>query len=98
MKTVKDSPTPRREWGESAALVVALALFIGLPNRYSIGGTFATIALGVFLGAAVVLSLPFTIAAYGKWSRVVMLAAATVLAVARREYSDAKARRSRVVL
>ncbi len=82
MKIINDARESRREWGESAALVVALALFIGLPNRYTIGGTFATIALGAILGAAVVLSLLFTIIAYGKWARLVMVVAAIVLAVA----------------
>jgi len=73
---------PRREWGESAALLVALALSIGLPNRYTVGGPLATLALGSVLGATVVLSVLFTIVAYGKWARLVMVVAAAVLAVA----------------
>ena len=82
MKIIDDAREPRREWGESAALVVARGLFIGLPNRYTIGGTFATIALGAILGTAVVMSLLFTIIAYGRWARLVMVVAAIVLAVA----------------
>jgi hypothetical protein len=75
-------PESRREWGESAALIVALALFIGLPNRYTIGGPSVMMALGGFLGIAVALSVFFTIIASGKWARLVMLVATTLLAIA----------------
>ncbi len=82
MKITNDAHEPRRDWGESAALIVALALFIGLPNRYAMGGPFTIIALGAILATAVVLSLLFTIIAYGKWARLVMVVAVIVLAVA----------------
>ncbi|HTA39009.1 MAG TPA: hypothetical protein VK760_08035 [Candidatus Acidoferrales bacterium] len=76
-------PVPkRREWGQSAALLLAFALFVGLPNRYTVGGQFATTILGSLLGIAFVLSLVFRLIAHRKWTQWVMLASAGLLAVA----------------
>jgi hypothetical protein len=71
----------RRDWGESATLLVALGLFLATENRYTIGGPKLTLALGAVLGLTCILSIGIT------WrrangSRPVMIFAAVVLAVA----------------
>jgi hypothetical protein len=70
-----------RDWGESIALVVGLALYVGLPNRYTIGGPALTLALGVVLALTCVLSIVWTIGGKRKWTRTLMTIAAAALAL-----------------
>jgi hypothetical protein len=56
-----DAPKPKRDWGESATLFIALALFLGLPNRYTLGGPFLTFVLGVCVTVTFVLSVVTTL-------------------------------------
>jgi hypothetical protein len=70
----------RRDWGESIALVVGLALYVGLPNRYAIGGPVLTLALGVVLALTCALSILSTIVGERKWTRMLMAVAASAFA------------------
>jgi hypothetical protein len=71
----------KRDWGESATLLVALVLFVALPNRYTLGGPNLTLTLGILTVISWVLSLAVTIVGSRRGTRIVMLAAAGVLAV-----------------
>jgi hypothetical protein len=70
-----------RDWGESMALLVGLALYVGLPNRYTIGGPALTLALGVVLALTCALSILWTIVGERKWTRTLMTIAATIFAL-----------------
>jgi hypothetical protein len=71
----------KRDWGESSALLVALVLFVALPNRYTVGGPKLTLALGILVAISWALSLAATFVGSRRGVRVVMMAAAGVLAV-----------------
>jgi len=68
-----------RDWGESAAFLVVLALYFGVPNRYTLGGPKVTLALGVLLAIICGVSILVTIVGTRRGSRIAMLAMATVL-------------------
>ncbi len=72
---------PSRDWGESAVLLAGLLLFVGLPNRYTMGGPYLALALETILGASCVLSLLGTFVGTRRWGRLVLMAAAGSLAV-----------------
>ncbi|HTV92633.1 MAG TPA: ion channel [Verrucomicrobiae bacterium] len=60
---------PRRDWGEPVALVVALALFIGLRDRYILGGPILNLTFGVIVAFMCVLSIFWTITGNQKKTR-----------------------------
>ncbi|HVN69705.1 MAG TPA: hypothetical protein VMU38_08670 [Candidatus Binatia bacterium] len=68
----------RRDWGESAALLAGLALYVGLQNRYIFGGTVLNLALGVSLAIMCALSIFWTIAGDRKLARTITTIAAVV--------------------
>jgi len=68
-----------RDWGESAAFLFVLALYFGVPNRYTLGGAGATLVLGVLLATVCGLSIVFTIIGTRRGTRIAMLAMAAVL-------------------
>jgi len=70
-----------RDWGESMALFVGLALYLGLPNRYTVGGPVLTLAVGVALALTCMLSILWTILGERKWTRGLMTVAATAFAL-----------------
>ncbi len=70
----------RRDWGESAALLVCVLLFNGLPNRYTIGTPIVGAVLGIVVGTLFLLSVYTTIVGERKLTRGVMLAAAVIMA------------------
>jgi hypothetical protein len=70
-----------RDWGESAALLVGLVVFLGLRNRYTVGGPTLTLTFGVILVITCGLSIFWTIAGARKLTRTVMTAAAAVSAL-----------------
>lgn len=76
---MKAPQTVRRDWGESAALLVTLGLFFAFPNRYTIGGDRTTLFFGLLLAVMCALSIFLTIAGTRKYARMVMTAAAVVL-------------------
>jgi hypothetical protein len=78
---MKTAGARRRDWGESIALLVGLALYAGLPNRYTIGGPVLTLALGVVLALTCALSILWTIVGERKWMRTLMTIAATAFAL-----------------
>jgi hypothetical protein len=69
----------RRDWGESCAFLVVLALYFGVPNRYTLGGPEVTLLLGILLAAACVLSIVVTIAGSRRGARIAILGMAAVL-------------------
>jgi hypothetical protein len=75
-------PRLKRDWGESSALLVAVIMFFVLRDRYTVGGPVVTTVFGILAAATWVASLAATFAGSRRASRVVMLAAAAVLAVA----------------
>jgi hypothetical protein len=70
-----------RDWGESAALLVGLVVFFGLPNRYTIGGQALTLTIGTILLLTFVLSVFWTITGARKLTPAVMTMAAAILAL-----------------
>lgn len=72
--------SPRRDWGESATLLVGLAFFIGTPNRYTIAGPVVTYAIAALYLATCAISILTTITGSRKGGRTAMVAAAAVLA------------------
>jgi hypothetical protein len=70
-----------RDWGESVALLVGLALFFGTPNRYTVGGPIVTDVIGVLYAATCVLSLVTTFFGSRKGGRTAIVVAVAVLAV-----------------
>jgi hypothetical protein len=69
-----------RDWGESAAILFCLVLFVCLRNRYTFGTPAVTMIIGLFIAAVFVLSLVSTIVQEHKWSRRAMAVAALILA------------------
>ncbi|MGA8473764.1 MAG: hypothetical protein WB681_01735 [Candidatus Cybelea sp.] len=78
---MKSEAAARRDWGESIALLVGLALYLGLPNRYTIGGPVLTLALGVVLTLTCALSILWTLVGAQKWTRRLMTVAAGAFAL-----------------
>jgi hypothetical protein len=78
---MKTEDARSRDWGESAALLVALVVFLGLPNRYTIGGQPLTLTIGTILTLTFVLSVSWTITGVRKLTPTVMTVAAAVLAL-----------------
>jgi len=72
----------RRDWGESAALVVTLVIFFGVPNRYTLGGPFVTLAIGTALALATTLTIFMTLVGSRRAARAVVLGATVILAAA----------------
>lgn len=69
----------RRDWGESCAFLVVLALYAGVPNRYTLGGAAISFALGILLAVTCASSIAVTIVGSRRGTRVAMLCVATVL-------------------
>jgi hypothetical protein len=69
------------DWGEPAALLIALIAFFSLENRYTLGGPAVTIALGLVLLAFCALSLLAALGWLPGTSRRVMQIAAGIMAV-----------------
>ena len=68
-----------RDWGESCAFVFVLALYVGIPNRYTVGGPGVTLVLGIPLAMACVLSIVLTISGTRRGARIAMISVAAVL-------------------
>ena len=75
------SPAPKRDWGECVSLVVALALFLTLKDRYTLGGPVVTLALGIAVAIVCVLSFVTTLLGNRTAAGVAMKIAALVLGV-----------------
>jgi hypothetical protein len=69
----------RRDWGESAALLVCVGLFFALPNRYTIAGPKLTLALGIVASALCASTMLWTIFGSRRGARPIMAASAAVL-------------------
>jgi hypothetical protein len=69
----------RRDWGESCAFLFVLALYFGVPNRYTLGGATTSLLLGILLAAACALSIVVTVAGSRRGTRIAMLSMAAVL-------------------
>ena len=74
--------TARRDWGESGALLLCVALFIGLRHRYTLGPPFVTFGMGVLVAAAFVASLYSAMDGARRAARWVSIAGAVILASA----------------
>ncbi len=74
------APPRRRDWGESAILLLGVVLFTGLQNRYTLGPPETKWVLGLFAVGVFLLSLVSTIAGQRKQKRRVMAVAAFILA------------------
>jgi hypothetical protein len=70
-----------RDWGESAVLLVGLALSLSLTSRYTIGGSFMTLTIEIVLAATCALSIIGTLIGLRKATRWGMLVAAGALAL-----------------
>ena len=70
-----------RDWGESCAFLVVLALYFGVPNRYTLGGAETSLLLGILLAGACGLSIAVTIAGSRRGTRIAMLCVAGVLMI-----------------
>lgn len=68
-----------RDWGETCAFLVALGLYFGVPNRYTLGGPEVTFWLGILLTAACVLSVILTFVGSARGARIAMISVAAVL-------------------
>jgi hypothetical protein len=68
-----------RDWGESCAFLVVLVLYVGMPNRYTLGGAEVSLVLSILLAAVCGLSILVTIVGTRKGSRIAMLWVAAVL-------------------
>jgi hypothetical protein len=73
--------TRRRDWGESIALLVGLALLFGVPNRYTIAGPLLAHAIAILYIATCALSIVTTILGSRKVGRTAMVTAAVLLAL-----------------
>jgi hypothetical protein len=71
----------RRDWGESCAFLVVLALYLGVPNRYTLGGPTISLLLGILLAAVCGLSIVMTFAGSRRGTRIAMLWMAAILAL-----------------
>jgi hypothetical protein len=71
----------RRDWGEAAALLAGLALYMGLQNRYIFGGPALNLALGVILAIMCALSIFWTITGDRKLTRTITTIAGAVFAL-----------------
>ncbi len=69
----------RRDWGESAAFLAVLALYYGVPNRYTLGGPTVSLVLGILLAATCAFSIVVTLFGSRGGTRVAMLSVAAVL-------------------
>jgi hypothetical protein len=69
----------RRDWGESCAFLVVLGLYLGVPNRYTLGGPEVSYVLGILLAVACGLSIVFTITGTARGARGAMLSVAAIL-------------------
>jgi len=68
-----------RDWGESSAFLVVLALYFGVPNRYTIGGAEMRVLLGILLALVCGMSILVTIAGTRRGARIAMISVAAVL-------------------
>ncbi len=78
---MKTEGSNNRDWGESAAFLVGLVIFFGLPNRYTIGGPALKMTIGVVLALTFLLSVFWTITGERKFTRTTMTVAAAILAL-----------------
>jgi hypothetical protein len=78
---VTEAPKKRRDWGESATLILALVLSFGLPNRYTLGGPILTFVLAIGAAIACGLSVVSTFIGSRTGVRWVMKGAAALLLV-----------------
>lgn len=69
----------RRDWGESCAFLVVLALYIVVPNRYTLGGANTSFLLGTLLAGSCCLSIVVTMLGSRNGTRIAMLCTAAVL-------------------
>jgi len=76
-----DEQRPRRDWGEAAALLVGLALSIGLQDRYIFGGVALNLSLGALLAIMCALSIFWTIVGNRKKTRTITMIASGVFAI-----------------
>jgi hypothetical protein len=70
-----------RDWGESCAFLVVLGLYLGVPNRYTLGGAEISFVLSILLAAACGLSILVTIAGTRRGARIAMISVAAILAL-----------------
>ena len=68
-----------RDWGESVAFLVMLALYFGVPNRYTPGGPTMTLVFGILLAVACALSFVLTFFGTARRRRIGMISVAAVL-------------------
>ncbi len=70
-----------RDWGESFAFIVVLALYFGVQNRYTFGGPEVTAAFGILLVVTCAVSVFLTVLGASKGARIAMIAIAALLAL-----------------
>ena len=76
-------PRERQDWGETSALIVLLALFLALPNRYTLlDGTAIPTVLLVVLSVTCALSIFWSIAGRRRWTRLILTTVAVVGGIA----------------
>jgi hypothetical protein len=76
------TPGARRDWGATIAMILGLVLFFAVHERYTLGNTTVTNAIGYALGAVCAFAMLATAAGWGRRARLTLLAGGTIFAVA----------------